>query len=351
MLLALYTLVRLFCIEWARRVANMHVDSLILSLFSPMMFVRWLFRPMTALSSAVAGRLIRMSGADPEKAEENVTEDEILAMVDIGEEKGAIESSEKELIENVLEFNNTTAEDCMIHRTDVTAVDVDTSEEEFVDLVRETGFSRFPVYEDDIDSILGILTTRDYLLNARRPQGERKTIRELLRPAYFIPESVRADVLFREMQNRKCHMAIVVDEYGGTSGLITLEDLLEELVGNIYDEFDPQAKADIIAQGDGTWRVNGSVELDRLCETIGVEEIESDEFDTLGGLIFSQLTAIPEDGSHPEVDCFGLHIRVEELTDHRVEWATVSRHPDEPDADDEKSDKSDKRPEKSKKDE
>ena len=202
-LLALYTLVRLFCIEWARRVANMHVDSLMLSLFSPMMFVRWLFRPMTALSSAVAGRLIRMSGADPEKAEENVTEDEILAMVDIGEEKGAIESSEKELIENVLEFNNTTAEDCMIHRTDVTAVDVDTSEEEFVDLVRETGFSRFPVYEDDIDSILGILTTRDYLLNARRPQGERKTIRELLRPAYFIPESVRADVLFREMQNRK----------------------------------------------------------------------------------------------------------------------------------------------------
>ena len=221
-LLVLYTLVRLFCIEWARRVANMHVDSLILSLFSPMMFVRRLFRPMTALSSAVAGRLIRMSGADPEKAEENVTEDEILAMVDIGEEKGAIESSEKELIENVLEFNNTTAEDCMIHRTDVTAVDVDTSEEEFVDLVRETGFSRFPVYEDDIDSILGILTTRDYLLNARRPEGERKTIRELLRPAYFIPESVRADALFREMQNRKCHMAIVVDEYGGTSGLITL---------------------------------------------------------------------------------------------------------------------------------
>ena len=134
---------------------------------------------------------------------------------------------------------------------------------------------------------------------------------------------------------------------GGSGEERLTEDLLEELVGNIYDEFDPQAKADIIAQGDGTWRVNGSVELDRLCETIGVEEIESDEFDTLGGLIFS----IPEDGSHPEVDCFGLPIRVEELTDHRVEWATVSRHPDEPDADDEKSDKSDKRPEKSKKDE
>ena len=357
-LLVLYTFVRLFCIEWARRYANVHIDELILSLFSPMLFVSRLFRPMTALGNAVAGRLIRMSGADPDKADENVTEDEILAMVDMGEEKGAIESSEKELIENVLEFNNTTAEDCMIHRTDVTAVDVDTSEDEFVDLVRETGFSRFPVYEDDIDSIVGILTTRDYLLNARRPEGERKTIRELLRPAYFIPESVRADALFREMQNRKCHMAIVVDEYGGTSGLITLEDLLEELVGNIYDEFDPQAKADIIPLPDGTWRVNGSVDLEQLCETIGIDEIESDEFDTLGGLIFSRLTAIPEDGSHPEVDCFGLHIRVEELTDHRIEWAIVSRLPEESDEDGEKSDKadksdkkSDKKPEKSKQDE
>lgn len=324
-LLAVCAFVRLFAVEWARRIANIQGDKLVLSLFEGMMLVRTLFRPMALLTGSLAALLIRLSGVDPQKTGENVTEDEILAMVDIGEERGAIESSEKELIENVLEFNNITAEDCMIHRTDVTAVDVETSEEEFVDLVRETGFSRFPVYEDDIDTVIGILTTRDYLLNARRPKAERKSIRELLRPPYFIPESVRADVLFREMQNRKTHMAIVVDEYGGTSGLITLEDLLEELVGNIYDEFDPQADADIIPLPDGTWRVSGSVELETLCETLGIEEIESDEFDTLGGLIFSQLTAIPEDGSHPEVDGFGLHIRVEELTDHRVEWALVQK--------------------------
>ena len=329
-LLVLYTLVRLFCIEWARRVANMHVDSLILSLFSPMMFVRWLFRPMTALSSTVAGRLIRMSGADPEKAEENVTEDEILAMVDIGEEKGAIESSEKELIENVLEFNNTTAEDCMIHRTDVTAVDVDTSEEEFVDLVRETGFSRFPVYEDDIDSILGILTTRDYLLNARRSEGERKTIRELLRPAYFIPESVRADALFREMQNRKCHMAIVVDEYGGTSGLITLEDLLEEIVGNIYDEFDPKEEQDVTPLSDGRYRVAGGVDLETLSEALDIELPLDEEYSTLGGLVFSHLTQIPADGARPVVECCGLRISVTEIADRRVEWAIVEKLPKEP---------------------
>lgn len=150
-------------------------------------------------------------------------------------------------------------------------------------------------------------------------------MRELLIPAFFVPENMRADVLFHEMQSRKSHMAVVVDEYGGTSGLVTLEDLLEEIVGNIYDEFDQQAGQEIIPQPDGSWRVAGSVELEPLCEALGIDEIESEEFDTLGGLVFSQLTAIPEDGSHPEVECFGLRIRVDELADRRVEWATVRK--------------------------
>ena len=324
-MLLLCAAVQLFGIELPRRYANLHMDALIISLFGPMRFVRLVFRPLSALVRALEGGLIRMSGIDPQTTDESVTEDEILAMVDIGEEKGAIESSEKELIENIFEFNNLTVEDCMIHRTDVTAVDADITEDEFVNLVRESGFSRYPVYDGDIDTIAGILTTRAYFLNARLAPDERKSVRELLLPAYFVPESMRADVLFREMQSRKSHMAVVVDEYGGTSGIITLEDLLEEIVGNIYDEFDPQAAQDIIAQPDGSWRVAGSVELDRLCETVGIDEIESDEFDTLGGLVFSQLTEIPEDGAHPEADAFGLHIRVDELADRRVEWATVTK--------------------------
>lgn len=328
-LLIVCAAVQFFGIELARRIANINTDALVLSLFTPMRFVRLIFRPLSAAVNGMANFMIRMSGVDPEQAADHVTEDEILAMVDIGEEKGSIESSEKELIENIFEFNNLSAEDCMIHRTDMTAIDVNITEEEFVDLVRESGFSRFPVYEDDIDTVIGILTTRSYFLNLRLPPEERKTMRELILPAFFIPESMKTDVLFREMQTRKSHMAIVVDEYGGTSGLVTLEDLLEEIVGNIYDEFDPQAAQDIIALPDGSWKAAGSVELERLCETIGIDEIESDEFDTLGGLVFSCLTAIPDDGSHPEVDCFGLHIRVDELTDRRIEWAIVTKAPEE----------------------
>ncbi|MBR3503409.1 MAG: HlyC/CorC family transporter [Clostridia bacterium] len=324
-LLALCLLTRFLGAELPRRMAQRNIDALTRSLLGPMLALRALLRPMTALIDLLTGAVMRLMGEDPSKADENVTEDEILAMVDMGEESGSIESNEKELIENIFEFNSLTAEDCMVHRTDLTAIDADTPEDELIGIISETGFSRFPVYGDDIDDILGILTTRAYLLNARLPEKERKGVRELLIPAFFVPENMRADVLFHEMQSRKSHMAVVVDEYGGTSGLVTLEDLLEEIVGNIYDEFDQQAGQEIIPQPDGSWRVAGSVELEPLCEALGIDEIESEEFDTLGGLVFSQLTAIPEDGSHPEVECFGLRIRVDELADRRVEWATVRK--------------------------
>ena len=156
-------------------------------------------------------------------------------------------------------------------------------------------------------------------------------MRELLRPAYFVPESVRTDKLFRDMQSRKIHLSIVVDEYGGTAGLVTMEDLLEEIVGNIYDEFDPQEDQEIIALGDNRWRIAGSAELDDVAEALDMEFPEDEESETLGGLVFAQLNVIPEDGSHPEVELYGLHIRVEELTDRRVEWATVTKlAPSEP---------------------
>ena len=183
--------------------------------------------------------------------------------------------------------------------------------------------SRFPVYEEDADDIVGILSTREYLLNTQQPHP--KALRELLRPAYFVPESVRTDVLFRDMQSKKVHMAIVVDEYGGTSGLVTMEDLLEEIVGNIYDEFDPQEEKDIEQLEENLWRISGSCPLELVSETLQVDFPNDEEYDTLGGLIFAQLSVIPQDGSLVEVDTCGLHIKVQELTDRRVEWALVSK--------------------------
>ncbi|MEG1720894.1 MAG: hemolysin family protein [Pseudoflavonifractor sp.] len=260
-----------------------------------------------------------------------VSEEEIRMLVDMGEEKGSIQSGEKELIENIFEFNNMNAEDVMIHRTDVSMLWADDTDDEIVRTIEETGLSRYPVYEEDADDIIGILNSRDYFLNARHPDP--KPLRQLLRPAYFVPESVRTDVLFRDMQAKKIHLAIVVDEYGGTSGIITMEDLLEEIVGNIYDEFDPLAEQEIIDLGDGNWRIAGSADLDEVAEALGLDlDQGEEEYDTLGGLVFAQLSVIPEDGSHPEVDACGLHIKVEQLADRRVEWALVRRSTEDPTA-------------------
>ena len=306
-----------------KRIAMKKTEGVARFTVGPVMAVAAVFRPVVWFLSKSTNGVLRLLHIDPKADEEEVSEDEIRMMVDLGEEQGAIESTEAELIENIFEFNNTTAEDVMVHRTDMVVIWVDETQEEIIRTIRESGMSRFPVYEEDADDIIGILSTRDYLLNV--PVDHPKTVRELLRPAYFVPESVRTDVLFRDMQSKKVHMAIVVDEYGGTSGLVTMEDLLEEIVGNIYDEFDPQEEKDIEKQGENLWRISGSCQLETVAEALEMEFSEDEESDTLGGLVFAQLSSIPEDGSQWEVDTCGLHIQVKEFTDRRVEWALVSK--------------------------
>ena len=278
--------------------------------------------PAIWLMSKSTNAMLKLMHIESKKDGDDVTEEEIRMMVDIGEENGAIESTEKEMIENVFEFNNTTAGDVMTHRIDVWSIPADADGDEILDTIEQTGLSRFPVYKDDIDDIIGVLNARDYLLNLRLPQP--KPMRELLREAHFVPESVRADALFRDMQKRKIHLCIVVDEYGGTSGVVSMEDLLEEIVGNIYDEFDPQEEEEIHKLGDNLWRVDGSVSLETLADALQISLPLDEEYDTLGGLIFSQLTVIPHDGEQPEVDVCGLHIKAERIEDRRVESALVS---------------------------
>ncbi len=286
-------------------------------------------RPVIWLLSKSTNGVLRLLHIDPKADEEEVSEDEIRMMVDLGEERGTIETAEKELIENIFEFNNSTAEDVMIHRTDMVMIWAGDTPEEILNTIRQSGLSRFPVYEEDADDIVGILSTRVYLLNTQ--QAHPKPLRELLYPAYFVPESVRTDVLFRDMQSKKVHLAIVVDEYGGTSGLVTMEDLLEEIVGNIYDEFDPQEEAELVQLEDNLWQVSGSCDLEQLSQALGVTFPEDEEFDTLGGLVFAQLSVIPSDGEQLELDAYGLHIKVLNFTDRRVELALVSKLPPESD--------------------
>lgn len=286
-----------------------------------------LLHPIAAALLWLAGLVLRLFGVNPKAQLEEVSEDEIRLMVENGEESGAIQSGEKELIENIFEFDDITAEEIMVHRTDMTVLWLEDTGEEILKTIRESGLSRFPMCGEDMDDIIGILSTRDYLLNAQ--QAEPRPVQELLRPAHFVPESVKADVLFRDMQQKKVHMAIVVDEYGGTSGLVTMEDLLEQLVGEIYDEFDSEEEQEISKVGENLWRIAGSAELEDVAEALDLPlpEEDDDEYETLGGLVFSRLSVIPQDGAHPEVEALGMHIKVQEIRNHRVEWTLVSRLP------------------------
>lgn len=280
-------------------------------------------RPIVWFLTKSTNLVLRLFGINPERDAEEVTEENIRLMVDIGEEKGAIESAEAELIENIFEFNNLVAEEVMVHRTDVSAVSVADTDEDILRAIEETGFSRFPVYDEDVDDIVGTLNTREYLLNAQAKAP--RPFRELIRPAYFVPETVRADVLFREMQRRKTHIAVVVDEYGGTSGIVTMEDLMEEIFGDIFDEFDQLKEQEVCQLEPNLWRVNGGTDLETLADALDAKLPLDDEFDTLGGLVYSQMTSIPEDGTTPTVTAYGLRIQVEKIEDRRVESALVSK--------------------------
>ena len=324
----LYALLVLAFGQYApRRMASQRPERFIHSMLLPLRLITAVFRPLVWLLGLLANGLLLLCGMQPGNGQEEVTAEDIRLMVDMGSENGAIEETEKEMIENIFEFNDRSAEDVMTHRIDVTSIWVNDDHDTIVSTILKTGLSRFPVYDEDIDDIIGILNTRDYLLDCRSEHPH--PLRTLLREAYFVPETVQADTLFRDMQKRKIHMAVVVDEYGGMSGIVTMEDLLEEIVGNIYDEFDPQAESEIVKLEDNLWRIAGSASLEDIAEALDIELPLEEDYDTLGGLIFNQFTTIPADGSTPEVDADGLHMKVERIVDHRVEHALVSKKPPE----------------------
>ena len=306
-----------------KRIAMQHADKVARFTADLITWLSYFLKPMNALLSGATNLVLKALGVDPDPAPEKVTEEEIMLMVDIGEEKGAIETNEREMIENVFEFNNMTAAEVMTHRTAMNAIWIADTPDVILAAINDSGLSRFPVYDEDLDDIIGVLSTRTWLLNERAANP--LPLRELLREAYFVPETVKTDVLFRNMQKTKVHLAIVIDEYGGTSGLVTMEDLLEEIVGNIYDEFDPQETRDIVQLEPNKWRVAGGVDLETLSDALDVALPDDEEYSTLGGLIYSCLSAIPEDGSQPDIATNGLRIHVDKVEDRRVVSATVSK--------------------------
>ena len=280
-------------------------------------------RPVVWLLSVSTNGLLRLLRLPTQPEEESVTEEEIRMMVDLGQAKGTIQREEGEWIDNVFDFGESMARELMTHAGDVTAFPVTAEDGEILQAIRRTGLSRYPVYDGDLNHVLGILNARVFLLD--RAGAHPRPLRELLQSACFVPDTLNAAALLRDMQSRKVHIAVVIDEYGDTAGIITMEDLLEEIVGSIYDEFDPAEPAEIEAVGPGVWKVSGGADIEEVAETLGVDLPEDREFDTLGGLVFSQLHTIPRNGPVPDVEAWGLHVHVDQVDGFRIVSATVRK--------------------------
>lgn len=257
-----------------------------------------------------------------ENEEAIVTEEEIKMMIDEGREKGTIEEEEKEMINNVFEFNDTTASEIMIHRTDIFAIEINDNLSEILNDVDEYKYSRIPVYEDTIDDIKGILFVKDILklLNDGKPIKIKENIRE----AYFIPESKPINEIFKELQKNKKQMAIVIDEYGGTAGLLTMEDILEELVGNIFDEYD-DVENEYEKLDENTYLISGSVSLYELKKILNVNVPEGD-YETLSGYLLEELGRLPKEGENVVIETKDVTYKIEEYEEKRIMWVKACKN-------------------------
>jgi putative hemolysin len=299
-------------------------EALALRLAGPVQFFAFVLSPVTAPLRHI-GRRLRGPASGAEEPEESIflSEDGLRFLLNVAEGESLIEEEEREMIGSILELSDTLVREVMVPRLDIAAVEVETPLREAVDVVLNAGHSRIPVYKESIDNIIGILYAKD-LLRALRDGPTERPLSTLLRPAYFVPESKKVDELLEEMQQRRVHMAIVVDEYGGTAGLVTIEDLVEEIVGEIQDEFDREEPT-VQQVGENEYLLNARVPLDEVQELLGVD-LPTDGGDTLGGFIYSQLGRVPAVGDEVRFD--RLHLEVLSVAGRRIKQVRARRLPE-----------------------
>ena len=294
-----------------KRIAMKRSESIARAVSGLMIAMTAALRPIIWLLTVSTNGVLRLCGIDPEDNAEEVSEEEIIMMLDEGEEAGSIESGEKELIKNVFSLNDTTAEDVMVHRSQVAFLKRDDARTTLLNEIAESGYSRFPVYGENIDDIVGILYAKTYLTAQSR--GEQCEMKDFLMPPRFVHASTHINRILLDMQREHAHMAVVVDDYGGVIGIITLEDILEELVGEIWDESD-EVIENIRERPDGSYDINGSTRLSDMCESVGCS-IDSNA-DTVGGWVTEMLGGIPESGE--SFECSGMLVTVEATDERRV---------------------------------
>lgn len=306
-----------------KRVAMRKAEVLALGISGLISAIAGLFAPVVWFLTASTNTVLRLLGIDPDAEDEAVSEEEIRMMVDVGSQKGTIDREEKQFIQNVFEFDDRTAGQIATHRTDLTILWTDESMDEWAATIHNSRFTHYPVCGESADDVVGILNAKDYF---RLPEKSREMVmKQAVKPAYFVPDSVRADVLFRNMRNGSHPLAVVLDEHGGMTGIVTINDLVEQLVGDLGEERNGTCPVPSVeAEGGGAWRIRGDASLEEVARTLGIS-LPCDEFDTFNGLVFSALPTIPRDGSTAEVETAGLRIRITEIRNHQVESALVTR--------------------------
>ncbi len=273
--------------------------------------------PIVFLLSKSTNGILRILGVNPDAQNEEVTEEEIMMMIDTGKESGVFEESQKEMIAGIFEFDDTTAEEAMTHRTEVVALNIDSSLEDVIDCSVKEGYSRIPVYKEDLDNIVGVIYVKDFLKYVGKNIDKKFSISKIMRPALYIPESVKLREVFTKLTEKRMQMAIVVDEYGGTSGIITMEDVLESIVGQMQDEYDDEEE-EISKESETVFTIDGTAELDEVAKLLSITVPDDVEYDTIGGFITGLLESIPEPDEHPEIEFDYVKFTVLSVEDRRI---------------------------------
>lgn len=311
-----------------KRMAMQKPEKIAYSVVGILLVVKKITSPFVKVLSASTNLVVKLLGFDPNADEESVTEEEIRMMVDVGQEKGVIEDLQREMIDNIFDFDDIDVSDIMTHRTDICAVEDTDTLEHVVSVAIENGYSRIPVFNEDPDNIIGIVYVKDLLkyVSTSLPKG--KGPKDVMREAYYVPFSKNCGELFGEMSEKRVQMAVVVDEYGGTAGIVTMEDLLEAIVGNIRDEYDEDEDEEIVEANDGTFTVDGTTYIEEVNELVG-EVIPDGDYDTLGGFIISQLGFLPKDGDMNEVLFENIKLTILNVEDKRIGKVKVEILPKE----------------------
>jgi putative hemolysin len=306
-----------------KRIALKNADTLAYAISGIVLFISRLFAPLVWLLTKTTNGILRLFGISPEADAVEVTEEEIRLMIDLGSTKGTIKSGEKEFLNNVFEFDNKTAEEVMTHRRDIALLYLEESDEEWEQIITEKRRSNYPVCGKDSDDIKGILNTRDYL--SLKDRSRETALAKAMRPARFVPFSVRTDILFRQMKTSRNHFAVVVDEYGSMMGIVTMNDLLEELVGDLEDDSSaPPEPPAIERKGENEWHIRGTAALDEVAGELEIE-LPVEDYDTFAGFVFGLLGYIPEDGNMAELETPVLNIKILEIQERRLEKALVRK--------------------------